>query len=555
MSFTTTSSLQASSSNFALKMRFQLLQEIESERKNNPKPDYSKLFVLFVTPYALNYAIVCRITYLFDLALFLNQESPQLNQPFGARNFTPLHVAVISNNFEVAQKLLEARVSPNSCDTSYWTPLHYAALLSNHKMMQLLIAYDAKKNMRTNRGATCEDIWNLIHLPSSNSSKIRLIWQEEGRRRTLTRGEFQKLTSAEFIEENHTTPDQLWVEWSDFTSLRDEFPFTAEFAQKYDKCSEFPIHVLSRVTKDAQGNPLLKSPGMGLFAACPMERGQIIGEYRGIIGEHSLSDPFLLEKTSALTYRNEIPLINDGFINVVQVPIFDKRGLSKRYLFITANTILEGEQFCCSYGFPGCKLGPYVELRPQETREFIKGANLEELIRCLMISITSKKCSFEEFVLAEKFRYILETPALLYAMILDGTLSTLEAKNLFAISYRMNCIDQNAPKGLNKLVEIATDSYKIHQRLLKVFPKMASAYDQYFKALLAKEGIILTLYLAEKTNKFMMSRLSIVEADLMQLNKREKERADLFLLNIWNEELIPNNEMTMYLFKKIQPST
>lgn len=446
-------------------------------------------------------------------------------------------------------KLLTEGANLNACDHRGWTPLHHAALMSNEKMMKLLLDFGADNTLRTDRGGTSQDIWNLTHLfPSLPHERIRLMKQEQGKQMQMTHDEFQKLTSAIFIEENYISKEQLWSEW-DSSFLQEPFLLSQEYAQKY---SEFvtnpPTHILSRVTKDARDRPLLLSPGLGLFAKDPIAKGEIIGEYLGNIQENPQENPYLLAKTCSLTHRNEIPFINDGFNNVVIVPIHNTRGLAIRYLFVAANQIARGEQFCWHYGLHVVKFDPYSELRPTEVREFIKSENIDELIRCIMVIATTREFSFEELVRAEKFLYILQTPAVQYAMILDGTINAAKAKKVLEASYCVEGMHQSA-KVFEKLVDVAFECRKIKQRF-SLFPKFAAVYDKYFTTLPSKEGVVVTLALARNTNTFLSDSLSTIEKDLKYSKKEELEECDRSFLNLWDEEIIPKNNLFIADFRK-----
>lgn len=529
---------------YALQEKYQLSRVIQSQWKQNPRPDFTKSFVLLITPHAFCYAILNRIIYVIDLALHLNKG--QLNRPLNHKKFTPLHVAVISGNLGATEQLLKEEAQSNSRDVHGWTPLHHAALQGNSLMIELLLARGSSQALTTNMGGTHQDIWNLTHSdPVNPHEKIRLIWQEGGEQTQLTQAKFHELTSAVFIEENNMTRDHLWSEWNSSSAILDAcvFPFTMQIAQQYGEfVKKPPIHILRKVTHDSQGIPLFSSPGLGLFAHHPIKRGDIIGEYQGNIRQNPIYDKFLLGWNSGLTHRNEIPQINDGFINVVLVLIPNTKGLSRRQMFIAADDIQPGEQLCWNYSLNHIKLGPYAELRPQEVRAFIKLENVDELIQCLATALVNRKLSFENFVRAEKFRYILTTPSVLFTMTLDGTLDGTTAKKLLATSYNMDCIQANDPKILQGVVESALECRHLKNRLQSL-PRMAAAYYQYFITLSAKEGIVVTLALARENNKSLSNAFSRIEKSLGQLDKEGLKKCDAMLLDLWNKNLVPENDM------------
>ncbi len=183
------------------------------------------------------------------------------------------------------------------------------------------------------------------------------------------------------------------------------------------------------------GSLLYSSPGLGLFANQDFSPQEIIGEYRGVSDVEQTQSPYaFMGHIEAEKYRNECAQINDGFPNIAFLLIPKVGELTGRANLVTIDSIKMSEQFCLNYGFIPVKIGPYCELRGREMREFIKEYTIDSLLKCFLIWASTREMEFEDYIKAQQFRYILETPVALFSMILDENLSEKQARKLFGIS-------------------------------------------------------------------------------------------------------------------------
>ena len=144
----------------------------------------------------------------------------------------------------------------------------------------------------------------------------------------------------------------------------------------------------------------------------------------------------------------------------------------------------------------------YIELRPKEVREFIqKESDTDALVKALFLIGTSGKLSFEDFIRGEKFRYILETPSVLFLLGFEEVISFERMKKLHLLSYQKFCIPLDSPKCLLGIPKMVEDSLKIKSRALKQFPSTRRVYDEGIQSLPAKVGIEYTLQITEHMNK------------------------------------------------------
>ena len=93
---------------------------------------------------------------------------------------SPLHNAVMYDNYDATFKLIEKGARINTTDSHGWTPLHYAASNSDSQFAQLLIDKGAKVNAQDNNeqtpifAAVSSGEEALVNLLVSNGAKINL---------------------------------------------------------------------------------------------------------------------------------------------------------------------------------------------------------------------------------------------------------------------------------------------------------------------------------------------------------------------------------------------
>ena len=347
------------------------------------------------------------------------------------------------------------------------------------------------------------------------------------------------------MDENHVHRERLIKDWLHKEPYEETFSFEGSFKEKYKQFINTPcINILSRVYQDSTGARLPASPGLGLFASRNYSTQSIIGEYKGVISVHQPQSPYALsEGLESEEFRNEIPQVNDGFPNVAVIQIPNVQGLNFRRMMITLHIIKEGEQFCWNYGFHTVKLGPYVELRGKEMREFIKGNDTKKLAQCLFLNGTnSRHISFEDYVRAEQFRYVLQTPAALFLMALDGTIDEKKVRELNDLAYMMDCIPNSVPPILRTVADVAVECFKMKQSLRRLFPKTSQAYSKYFETLTSRIELKHVLDAAPQANKFLNDRLLQLESiGIFELE--ETTAVDKEFLRLWKNMEEKMNDM------------
>lgn len=455
----------------------------------------------------------------FVLDIFKEVYKPRnplaLEERTGDRWLSPLHIAVISGNQNAVEGLVETGVQIDGLDKFHWAPIHHAALLGHTAILAFLLEKGADVRVTTNRKATYQTIQGLVCQSAYKVDKLtRLFWKDEtGSCSRLTNGAYLEKTRAEFLEEYKATQIQIFQTWRALDKTAWEFPFIANLKREYESYLQNPLsHVLAKVTENSSGAALPFSPGLGIFAKEDVVAGQVLGEYFGKIvdDENSVQDKeYLLNDVDGRYYRNEVAQINDGFCNTIILTLYDERGLFNRYILVAIDSIKAGEQFCWNYGFGhGVKEGPYMELRPKEIREFIKEHAMDYLVECHNKTL-AKKASLEEFGLAEKFAYLLDSPSVLFSLALEEALTTQESL-LIQQTYIQTRLAENCPTDplFYEMTTIAQECISLYEKLVDYdFPETASFYRSYVRALPEKELFLRALDLIGALNEYVTEYL------------------------------------------------
>ena len=426
------------------------------------------------------------------------------------RFLSPLHIATISGNEKAVEQLIEAGVQIDGCDKFHWAAIHHAAMLGHKTILALLLAKGADIRVQTNRKATYQTIQSLVY-PSAYKvdNLIRLFWKDEqGNCSQLTKGSYQQKTSAQFLDEYRVTQVQVFKTWSDLSKKKKEFPFVEQLKSSFEFYRQDPSsHVLAKVTKNSSGQILPFSPGLGIFAKEDVTPFQILGEYFGelVEDEGSVVDKeYLLNDVDGKKYRNEIAQINDGFCNTAVVSILDRGGLFTRYVLVAIEPIKAGDQFCWNYGFGHIvKEGPYIEFRQKEMRDFINEYSINYLVECYN-KMVNKNASFEEFCLAEKISYVMNTPSVLFSLALEGEVTRQESLCLhnayIGLLQECNCSIDPLYYSIHS---IAMDCKYMQKRLVdRKYPETASFYMDYVRKLPEKKMILDALCFIKELNGY-----------------------------------------------------
>lgn len=502
---------------------------------------------------------------------------------------SPLHKAVIERSLTGVRACLEMGADVNARDVRQWTPLHHASVLGYKKISRFLKAHGADPMALTDTQATATELRRFVVVEREKKSRIPLLTTalREASTSSLTHRQYRILTGTFYLLEPLIPMHFLIKEWHQGPSKNESLPFINHIQRKYE---EFLLqlripHILQKAHANDEGQQLLSSPGLGLFASQDYSPGVIIGEYLGRVSDDNPRSRYnLAAYVDGSQYSNEMTRINDGFPNVVLVPLANIHGLSTRYIFITSSPIKKGEQFCWNYGDHSVKLGPYSEMRPAAIRNYIKeikesgstsfGSKFEVLITKLVIGLgLTQKITLEEFMEVEKLRYLLETPAIIFNLVFEGVLDDSTAQRLWQAAYFPTClIPPSAPKELKKLVTISIEARNYYKKMQNQDPLKAIDFQTALAENMAKKGILATLaFVSTRVEKFLdkhpregQIRILIQEKSdkrkaifgigrkltIEDLGKRVLRTAPLSLRNINDWSYVPNEPTTDQAMKE-----
>ena len=107
------------------------------------------------------------------------EKKDRIDAAFSSRALTPLHLAVLKNNREIAEKLIAYKADVNKRDAQGWTPMHYAALFADGQMLSFLEERGGKRSLIMHLGATVKEIRMNAGSEESNHSRQKLFIGEE----------------------------------------------------------------------------------------------------------------------------------------------------------------------------------------------------------------------------------------------------------------------------------------------------------------------------------------------------------------------------------------
>lgn len=450
-----------------------------------------------------------------------------LNTATSVRKLSPLHIAVMTGNVKVATALLDAGVNVNPADNRMWTPLHHAAMLGNNEMISLLCERQADKKALTNTRMTYQDILALTQEPVLDpKALVPVYWKEGNQEHQMTQEEFQKMTGAKYypgyiVDRTHLL--QCWCE----PEKVDEFVFVDQLAVQYERSLKNPpTYSLCMIPPNEFG----VTRGKAMFARTAHKAREFCDGYWGQVSPYE----GLRNKTSedayyAFSYGEGVydptkygtcgRMMNDGFPNVYPVKASTINPLILGPYFIFLNNIRPGEELTWDYGLKNqaVKMGPYIEIHPKETRDFIKLHlnHLPELSLCaakltwettapkMKLEIAKeapqyiktlkvdKKLTFDEFVLAVKFKYILNTPPVQYLMILDRTVSVKTGKELYTLAINAGYLVEN--EYLKIMIPVAEKCLQCEKELCKYSEPAANIFKSFVMEMPARYGIEIAL--------------------------------------------------------------
>lgn len=403
--------------------------------------------------------------------------------------------------------LLAKGANPHAQDHRGWTPVHHRLLLGEGGLQSKLIEVSNLK-LQNDLHATALKILALITL--QKSLDIHCLWRPspESPSQPMSPEYYEKITKSISIREHHVSSRYLHQRWLEpFTPTPGLYPFTPAIAKDYiQQCANPTLHILSPATHDECGHQLPISLGLGVYSNGIFPAQRVVGEYMGkMCAKIPSSAYWLFNGGDAQRKSSPVTRINCGFPNVAMMRIPAQEGvegLDYRLAFVSLEEI-DG-QFCWNYGgHHHVKTGPYVELRPQAMRDFVRSNDLVYLLTCLLNDMGDRCKDWETYVKAEKTRYIVQTPSALFLLILEGLIPAPIAYVMLAIAETGKLV-----QGLEKfshLSDVAIALHKLYQTIQESDQAFGRDFLQTFHHLSATLPFTAFLKTSEDALKRMKS--------------------------------------------------
>lgn len=431
----------------------------------------------------------------------VKKDDPNINTQTLMKGLAPLHLASINNNITNITHLISAGAAIDTQDKEGWTALHHAAFGGHLVIMQFLLSKGANQELTTKTGGTYKNLLDLT-MPTFTVKQV-LVPNGEGALMPCDAAQFECLTKARYVDENKWNRVDLLKEWSEPTPFKEVRKFIPVIRAAYIESLKTPLqHVLKSSTQACVG--------LGLFAQGHHAKHMPIGEYKGAIVPTGNDNPFEVALSNNCIVdgsreRNEFVEVNDGFPNLVPFCLHHIEGMATRSIFVTADAIQSGDEYCWDYGLHPVKIGPYVELRAKEARQFINSHSFEKLEQCLHDENRNReKISLEDYLISKKLSYILATPAVLFSMTFEQAIDAKTATQLNTMALKAGAIPKGAPASLGATSRYALEALKMAKKLPTA---IANAYKEYVQALPAKKGILHTLKIVHFLNEALEEKI------------------------------------------------
>jgi hypothetical protein len=361
-----------------------------------------------------------------------------INQACTPHKLTPLHVSVIVGNLPVVDALLKAKANPNAQDIRGWTPGHHAALYPGNEILRLLMTSGLVSSTVNQRNGTWQDLRRLCYSPTlAKPKEAQVLFLDDKSGKVVPKNglDFEEATGAKFINEMDLTPKILIEEWSSvqMAPVKDNLrAFNERMAKEYAEFRKNAPKVYIAPPKDEMGR-IIDGIGLGVYAGQAIEKGRIICEYVGEEAQEKASGEYLFGTIDPIKKGGYSRLINDGFPNCVAVPLYDCNGIKERTVFMALDNIKEGEHLQFDYCEHDIKLKHHLELCPLAVRNFIKLHGVPKLIAFIISFQSNNSYGHENVSEIMKMLYIINTPATLISVVLEGLINLEELTEFYRI--------------------------------------------------------------------------------------------------------------------------
>lgn len=458
-------------------------------------------------------------------------------------DITVLHAAVIIGSLEIVQRCFTVlKNNVNATDKRGFTALHHCALLSDGAaktaIKALLLSKGADANIRDVFGNTPDDLFACTTLPPDSREGLTTIFERnaEGEFIPVSREAYSRMTRraiyTPLVHSTITYEVQTWARGVCPKPLLfiSEVPATklcnelkTAYLVRLKRPHFKPKMVIRQVDRDASGKPIVNL-GVSMTPATTIPPATYLEVYTGLTDRKHLPSMYRASDVDALRYGNEVSLFNDGFPNTAFWEMQENR-----VLFFSLTKIDFGDWICSDYGgeHPVKLMTPYIELRPAELRHFVKNELPKYMPGYHYHQFRMEKPpanareELEILRIIEGLRYLFNTPAVIFNLILDSTLSVRDARRLFSTALKegrfinLNLgspLPEQDPKVVLNLCDIAAAAFKMKTELAEVVPELSTAYFAYVQSLPSQYGVITGLQMATNAHAFLDVQVKRIKA-------------------------------------------
>ncbi len=353
-------------------------------------------------------------------------------QPSTKYQVTPLHVAAITGQVEIARNLIEfGHVDVNAEDIHGWTPLHHAVVIKNARMINLLQKYGAKDGVVNDRNGSPLDFHEMIHAETKPLDQPILEMDSSGSFVKMSRKSFKALTGSIFIDRMKVPPSLLIDDWGLVSHDEAFYNYDCQVnnRKRYETFLNSAVKVaLQRTTIDEGGTE--RPIGATIVAACDIEPGAMICDYLGEYTDSENSEvgkeDYRLGRVDGARFRNLGPIAQDGFPNAFGSAVINIKGLPHVSILVATSKIKKGEPVVWDYsthpvkffGIDGLAGVPsmgyrYYELRPLAASRFIQNLDIVPFLLKFKHFISNGEVPVEDFdayPVLDQLLYFLNTP-------------------------------------------------------------------------------------------------------------------------------------------------
>jgi len=334
-----------------------------------------------------------------------------------------VHVFAFCGSEEVVGQALANGMDFNAKDIGGRTPQFYAALRTTKEIYEQIKEKNAKPT-RDIYGGSASDAWKLIHPDTSLTCSEGICTQKNVQFEESCFPKDVSVLSTTTVEAK--TLLRLWKENTP-SVLQEEQQLLEATIHAFRQFKEAPPKLaVKTVVADDRGNPL--AAGCGLFVTAKVKKGELIGEYGGLLTitkpidhEYQLDQPYNGKKIQQLyldakKWRTPVSMSNDGYPNAHILVRKNTDGVPVRAYLEALNDIQPGEQIVWDYMQNHEIKVIHQEPRPAALDNAIRGKSYSKLVALSELSKEKMRN------MVQNFAYLASTPSSVIRLLAEQAL-------------------------------------------------------------------------------------------------------------------------------------